>query len=124
MRMKASGRIKDTPIDVESLIAQTLAPFDRHQSAYSALLGEFALRVDIFYRDVEGRIQKGIALNDSGQFDEALATYDSVLKGYPRSAWAHYERYQTLLTRSQTEAPSGKERFSSLTPAASRACPK
>lgn len=82
-------------IDSARRIARTLAPFDRHRSGFSALLGEFAAMADLFSEDVEARIREGIALNDAGKFDEALAAYDRVLKDYPKSAWAHYERYQT-----------------------------
>ncbi len=86
-------------INAARRVAQTFAPFDRHQSAYSVLLSEFTARANVFLEDIEGRIRKGIALNDAGQFDKALEVYDGVLKDYPQSPWAHYERFQTVLTQ-------------------------
>lgn len=97
-------------IDAARRIARTLAPFDQHQSGPSALLAEFQAMADLFAREVEARIRKGIALHDAGKFGEALDVYDGLLKDYPRSAWAHYERYQTLQTRAlQAKDPTARD---------------
>ena len=77
--------------------------FDARKSASSRLLGEFRAMMGIFYKDVESRIQAGIALNDKGRLAEAMATYDGVLKDYPGSAWAHYERFQTRMAMATKE---------------------
>jgi tetratricopeptide (TPR) repeat protein len=71
--------------------------FDAKQSASSRLLGEFRAMMSFFYKEVESRIGEGIALNDKGRLAEAMAIYDGVLKDYPGSAWAHYERIQTRM---------------------------
>lgn len=96
-------------IDVARRMARTLAPFDRHQSGPSALVTEFQAMADLFSKDVEARIRKGIALHDAGKFAEALGVYDGLLKDYPRSAWAHFERFQTLQARAlQAKDPAGQ----------------
>ena len=63
--------------------------FDAQEAASSRLLGEFRAMMEMFYKDVESRIQQGIALNDKGRLAEAMANYDGLLKDYPGSAWAH-----------------------------------
>ena len=86
-------------IDAARRMTQTLAVFDGHKSGYSAVLAEFKAMSDVFYKDIEARIRKGIALHDAGKFNEALAVYEGILKDYPDSAWCHYERHQTLLAK-------------------------
>jgi hypothetical protein len=78
-----------------SRIVEVVAPFDAKDSGSSYLLDEFRAMSRLFNQDVETRIQKGIALNDQGKFDEALGVYEGVLKDYPRSPWAIYERFHT-----------------------------
>ena len=87
-------------IDAARRIARTLALFDEHQSPYSAVIAEFTAMADPFSKEVDARIKKGIALNDAGKLDQAIAAYDGVLKDYPNSAWAHFERHQSLLMKS------------------------
>ncbi len=77
--------------------------FDARKTASSRLLGEFRAMMGFFYKDVESRIQGGIALNDKGRLAEAMATYDGVLKDYPGSAWAHYEQIQTRMAMAAKE---------------------
>ena len=96
---RASLHVANGEIDAARRLTQTLAAFDGHKSGYSAVLAEFKAMSDLFYKDVEARIGKGIALHDAGKLDEALAVYEGVLKDYPNSAWCHYERHQTLLAK-------------------------
>lgn len=93
---RVSLHVANGELDAARRIARTFAPFDGRKSGYSVLLGEFNAMSDLFFKDVEARIRKGIALHDAGKLDEALAVYDGVLKDYPQSAWCHYERHQTL----------------------------
>ena len=85
--------------------------FDARKSASSRLLGEFRAMMGFFYKDVESRIQEGIALNDKGRLAEAMATYDGVLKDYPGSAWAHYERIQTRMAMAAKEGKPIEQAF-------------
>lgn len=43
-------------------------------------------------RRVEHDIKKGTRLHDRGKYAKAMAVYDRVLAGYPRCAWAFYEK--------------------------------
>jgi hypothetical protein len=87
-------------IDAARRIARTLAPFDQHKSPYSTLIAEFTAMADPFSKEVDARIKKGIGLNDAGKFAQAITIYEGVLKDYPGSAWAHFERHQSLLMQS------------------------
>jgi hypothetical protein len=77
-----------------------MSPFvDTGKSGFSRVLGEFKFMSQEFYRDLDSRIQKGIALHDKGKFAEALQIYESVVKDVPCSAWARYEQFHTLRTQ-------------------------
>ena len=83
-------------IDQARKIAEIARFTDGNKSGPSRVLGDFRSMMEVFTEGVEGRIAEGIALHDKGKLDEAAKVYDSVLKDYPRSAWAHFERFQTL----------------------------
>jgi tetratricopeptide (TPR) repeat protein len=80
-------------------IANAVAPFHTDDFGSSEVLRGFRWRSQVFDEDVEERIRKGITLNDQGHFDAALKIYSAVLNDDPNSAWALYERFQTILTR-------------------------
>ncbi|MDR3639489.1 MAG: hypothetical protein P4L84_37155, partial [Isosphaeraceae bacterium] len=69
--------------------------FDNRQSGPSHILGELRTMLNLFYKDVDDAIRLGVAAHDQQRFEEALKTYDRVLKDFPGSAWAQYERFQT-----------------------------
>ncbi len=71
--------------------------FDANRTGAIRLLGDFREMLGLFSKEVESRIAAGIALNDKGKLAEAMAVYDGVLKDYPGSAWARYERVQTKI---------------------------
>jgi tetratricopeptide (TPR) repeat protein len=84
-------------IDYAKRIAEAIASFHTDEWGSSEVLRGFRWRLQLFDQELEKRIRKGIALYDQGQFDEALRTYEGVLKDDPKSAWALYERFQTTL---------------------------
>lgn len=90
-------------VDRARRYASVASFFDANKSASSRLLGEFREMMRLFYKDVESRISEGIALNDKGKLGEALAVYEGVLKDYPGSAWARYERVQTRIAMARKE---------------------
>src|SRR6185312_138361 len=49
----------------------------------------------IFSKGFHARVERGIALHDHGKFAEAIQVYDEVLRDYPGSAWATYERFHS-----------------------------
>jgi tetratricopeptide (TPR) repeat protein len=101
--VRVALHVANGEIDQARRYVNAISFFDARNSAPSRLLGEVRAMMGFFYKDVEARIGQGIVLNDKGQFAEALAVYDGVLKDYPGSAWATYERFQTQMTRATKE---------------------
>lgn len=85
-------------IDKARRLADVVSPFDANKSGSSRLLGECRAFLRIFFERLEKQIGDGIKLHDQGKLGDALAVYDGVIKDYPKSAWANYERYHTLFT--------------------------
>jgi tetratricopeptide (TPR) repeat protein len=48
-------------------------------------------------------IEKGVALHNNMQLDEAIAVYDQVLEGYPNCAMAYYEKGFAYLMKSKEQ---------------------
>lgn len=46
-----------------------------------------------FYDSLDARIRVGVALHDESRFDDAISLYDGILRDYPCSALALYERW-------------------------------
>jgi hypothetical protein len=65
--------------------------------------------LELFHKEVDAKIRRGVALHDAGKYDEALKLYDSILKDYPNSAWARYERFHTRRTVAQNNGASVAE---------------
>ncbi|QEH37660.1 hypothetical protein OJF2_62510 [Aquisphaera giovannonii] len=76
----------------------TMAGIFAGPSGASDVLGFGKALADAYLASLNGRIEKGIALYDSGKVEEALAAFDAILEDDPRSAWALYERFHTMRT--------------------------
>lgn len=81
--------------DTARRLHEVTSCFDARQSAPSHILDEWRALSNIFYKDVDGAIRKGVTAHDQQHYDDAIRIYDRVLKDFPGSAWAHYERFQT-----------------------------
>jgi tetratricopeptide (TPR) repeat protein len=86
-------------IDKARRFAEVASVFDAGKAGTSRLLAECRTMIGIFERSAARRINHGIKLHDEGKLAEAIQMYDSVLKDYPRCAWANYERFQTRRAR-------------------------
>ncbi len=56
-------------------------------------LEELLWRLDLFNNDLKKEINLGIEEHDKGNYEKAIEVYDRILKVYPGSAWARYEKY-------------------------------
>jgi hypothetical protein len=82
-------------LDKARRVGEVAAFFDAKEPGPGRLLTEFRLLQRIFNVRLKARVNQGIVLNDKGQFDPATDVYRSVLRDYPKSAWANYEIFQT-----------------------------
>jgi hypothetical protein len=94
--VRVALHVANGEIDRARRYAEVATFFDDRKNLFSRVLGEFGMMKDNFYKDVDSRINQGIALHDKDQLAEALKVYGAVLKDYPNSAWAHYEQFHTL----------------------------
>jgi tetratricopeptide (TPR) repeat protein len=56
-------------------------------------LEKIKYRIKLFNQDLHSQIEKGIAEHDKGNYQNAIKIYDDILKVYPNSSWALYEKY-------------------------------
>jgi tetratricopeptide (TPR) repeat protein len=82
-------------LDKARRVGEVAAFFDAKEPGPGRLLTEFRLLHRVFDAKLNARVNQGIVLNDKGQFDPATEVYKSVLRDYPKSAWANYEIFQT-----------------------------
>ncbi|GGD30646.1 hypothetical protein GCM10011343_21010 [Flavobacterium orientale] len=62
--------------------------------AYADLyLGELKNRLELFNKQLNSEIEKGIAEHDKGNFEKAISIYAEIIKQYPNSAWTNFELF-------------------------------
>ncbi len=82
-------------LDKARRLDEVTAVFDARESTASRVLADLRGMTAVFFKDVDSTIRDGVAAHDQKRFEDALKAYDKVLKDYPGSAWALYERFQT-----------------------------
>lgn len=80
-------------VDRAKHILKIHGPFAKPSSISAYLLREIAWRLTAFYGDLSPAIQRGVKLHDAKQYKAAIALYDGIVRSYPGSALARYERY-------------------------------
>lgn len=86
-------------LDKASSMAAVISQFSMEDTLASTVLIRLRRMLDAFRGQVAAEINRGIAFHDRGQFDRAIATYQTLLKSYPGSAWAHYEVFFSTLSK-------------------------
>lgn len=95
---KIAVLISQGELDLANKYAEILKYFGDKESVSSHYLGELSWRLNEFNKSLNVEIEKGIAQHDKGNYQKALEVYNSILKVYPNSSWALYERYFTQNT--------------------------
>lgn len=72
---------------------EIIRAFSDPETISDRYMAEMIGRLDMFNRELNAKIQEGLALHDKGEYEKALAHYELILKDYPYSAWTKYEVY-------------------------------
>jgi tetratricopeptide (TPR) repeat protein len=74
-------------------------------------LKNIATRLELFNKQLNAAIDKGIVEHDKGNFEKAISIYNEILKQYPNSAWANFE---LSYSQSELNKKNGKENLNSV----------
>jgi hypothetical protein len=86
-------QVSQGEFDYAMKFIQIVGQFSDPKSVPDRYLKELTERLQIFDKQLKGRIEEGIALHDSKEFSKALDVYNAILADYPNSAWTKYEVY-------------------------------
>ena len=101
-------------IDQASTQLSLVLGFSRDSPLARQILNELAARIGPFRRQLTAEMERGIALHDNGEFNKAIARYQSVLAAYPNSAWARYELFFSTVTRDGLDSKKKVKRANKL----------
>jgi len=90
--------ISQGEFDYAKKYLEIVRTFSDKTSITNKYLEELSWRLDLFYKQLNTEIEKGIVENDKGNYENAIAIYSNILNNYPNSAWALYEQYFTQNT--------------------------
>ncbi len=72
--------------------------FASETSTVKQYLKELSWRLELFNKQLNGEIEKGVAEHDKGNYKNAIDIYTDILANYPNSAWALYEKFYSQNT--------------------------
>lgn len=67
--------------------------FADKESMATSYINEMKARINLFNKEFNNEIEKGIVFHDNGEFQKAIDFYNNLLKIYPNSSWCLYEKY-------------------------------
>lgn len=67
--------------------------FADKESMATSYINEMKARINLFNKEFNNEIEKGIVYHDKGEFQKAIDFYNNLLKIYPNSSWCLYEKY-------------------------------
>jgi tetratricopeptide (TPR) repeat protein len=70
---------------------------------------ELGTKLDLLSQGLADAINKGIALHDKGEYRDAVAHYEELLKSFPKSAWLNYEYFYSKTEGMKNQEESLKE---------------
>ncbi|MBP6608172.1 MAG: hypothetical protein KA258_01210 [Deltaproteobacteria bacterium] len=92
-------------LDLTRLYLKPIYYFSKSDNLAHDYLEQLRDYVILFYESLDARIRVGVELHDQGRFDDAMALYDGILRDYPCSALAIYERWFAKNSRELRPAP-------------------
>ncbi len=81
---------------------EVVGPLSDGKTKMKSYLNELTWRLELFNKQLNNEIEKGISDHNKGNFQNAIERYNNIIYSYPNSAWAQYEKYysQKSLDRS------------------------
>ena len=90
---KIFGLVSQGEFDYAKKYIEIIQVYSDPKTITKKYLDEINYRISLFQSELNLEIEKGIKEHDKGEFDKAISIYSGVLKIYPNSAWALYEKY-------------------------------
>lgn len=85
--------------------------FSESETYADKYLEELSNRLDLFNKQLNTEIEKGIAEHDKGNFEKAISIYSEILIQYPNSAWTNFELFYS---QSELNKKNGNEKLNSI----------
>jgi tetratricopeptide (TPR) repeat protein len=95
-------------LDLTRLYLKPIYYFSKSDNLAHDYLEQLRDYVILFYESLDARIRVGVELHDQGRFDDAMALYDGILRDYPCSALAIYERWFAKNSRELRPVPKSE----------------
>ena len=95
---KAFLHAAEGELDIARLLSSILLSFSEEKSLGRSLLNELEWRIEAVYSSMTADMNTGVAFHDEGNFQKAIAAYQSVQKAYPHCAWIEHEIYLSKAT--------------------------
>lgn len=86
-------QVSQGEFDYATKFIEIVSAFSDPKSIPDRYLRELTDRLNVFDKELKKRIEEGIALHDSKEYEKALDVYNAILADYPYSAWTKYEVY-------------------------------
>lgn len=90
---KVVMHISQGQFDYAKLYLSIIGFFYDEKTLAAYYLDEARWRLDLYNKQLNAEIEKGIDLHDKGNYDEALTHYEKLMLVAPYSAWLQYEYY-------------------------------
>ena len=79
--------------DYAQKFIEILPAYSDPKSVSTNYMNELGDRLDLFYKQLNAKVQNGITFHDKGEYQKAIELYKKLLNEYPNSAWTKYELY-------------------------------
>jgi tetratricopeptide (TPR) repeat protein len=110
---KIAALVAQGELDQAMKYIEIVRMFSDKESISAIYLDELKDRLSNFHNELGIAIEKGISAHDRGNYTKAIAIYNDILKIYPNSAWALYEKYYSehamKVALRQVEATDGAD---------------
>lgn len=90
---KISTLVSQGELDHAQKYSEMILMFSAPKTIANQYLKEINYRINLFNQELQRQIENGIKEHDKGNYQNAIKIYDDIIKIYPNSSWALYEKY-------------------------------